>query len=71
MTTQTYRIYHDGYPNGHAYVDPAGAAYLRRNDLSQPGHTIFRYSVRNEDLSDATQTQREREEETRETDNPH
>ena len=41
--------------DGHAWVDTHEASFLVKHDLYQPGHTMFRYSVPDEDLSDATQ----------------
>jgi len=40
---------------GHAWVTEGEAMYLRSNNLRQPGHTIYRYSTPNEDLSDKAQ----------------
>lgn len=39
----------------HGYVTAAEATWLTANDLRQPGHTIYRYSTPNEDLSDEAQ----------------
>jgi hypothetical protein len=41
--------------HGFAYVTPNEAAFLKRYGLYQPGHTVFRYSVPGENLSDAAQ----------------
>ncbi len=41
--------------NGHAYVTPGEGMWLVRNNLYQPGHTVIRYSVPDEDLSDEAQ----------------
>jgi len=39
----------------HPYVTPAEEEWLIQNDFYQPGHTRYRCSTRNEDLSDETQ----------------
>ncbi len=41
--------------NGHAYVTFDEARFLVRNNLYQPGHTVARYSLPAEDLSDEAQ----------------
>lgn len=38
--------------HGHAYVTPREAAWLETQNLTQPGHTIHRYSTFDEDRSD-------------------
>lgn len=42
--------------HGFAYVNEHEARVLTHHNLRQPGHTIYRYSVPNEDLSDQAQT---------------
>lgn len=39
--------------HGHAYVTPREGAWLKANNLRQPGHTIYRFSTMEEDRSDA------------------
>lgn len=38
--------------HGHAWVTPREAAWLEAHDLRQPGHTIYRYSTLDRDVSD-------------------
>jgi hypothetical protein len=51
----TRRLAEREQKHGFAYVTQTEARYLRRNNLYQPGHTRFRYSVPGENLSDAAQ----------------
>lgn len=49
------RLADRAHEHGHAYVTPKEGAWLAAHDRRQPGHTRYRYSTPDEDLSDAAQ----------------